>query len=132
VKITSLKSRLTVLCAAIAGSALLLTPVASASGQACNPGSEACVNFTSHGEVFVVHDYKADGHSTVGQIDVYVSSIWLYHDEVWNSNGLAGAPVTKNYELPESAQVRYRACLGERKSGEVFDCGSWHYDTANG
>jgi hypothetical protein len=118
---------LTVLAASGAAGA----PAALASsppGGICNPGCEANVEFRSHGEVFTVHDYAKDGHSTVGLLDWYADGSWHRLDTLWNSKGFNASPVVRNYSIPEGVKIRYAACLGESPTGKIFDCSGWHRD----
>ncbi|MEW2513709.1 hypothetical protein [Streptomyces sp. NPDC046870] len=115
----------------LATAATLITAgPALASGSVCATTCASEVNFTSDGEYFTVHDYASDGKSAVGDLQYYYNGSW--HDEgwVWNSNGYSGSPVTKNYSIGEGVEVAYIACFGHASTGEIFDCGDWHYDTA--
>lgn len=124
--------------AAVAGMATVLAagvlvdpPMASASGGACNPGCTAYAEFASYGEHFTIHDYAADGHAVVGELDTYESGIgWVIDSYLIDRNGYAGAPVTENLSIAEGKSVRYRACLYKDVSPWDYSCSSWRNDTA--
>jgi hypothetical protein len=106
---------------ALAAAALTFAPSAQADSSICNPGCEAAAEFQSYGEVFTVHDYDADGYSTVGYL--YSSSPG---DEYWhtclNTNGAAGAAKTCNYEFEEDYAVTYYVCKYKTSTGLDYDC----------
>ena len=64
------------------------------------------------------------------QVYLWNGSEYIPHSYVWNTGGLNGDAVTVNYAIPEGRSVMYIACLGESKTGEIFDCGDASYDTA--
>ena len=103
---------------------------AMASGAACNPGCTAYVEFASYGEILTIHDYEADGHPTVGLLELWdgPANGWDLAETVEDHNGYAGAPVSKNLNLPEGRQLRYRACLGT--SDSYWSCSDYRTDTA--
>jgi hypothetical protein len=124
--------------AAVAGLATVLAtgvlvdaPMASASGAACNPGCTAYAEFDSYGEHFTIHDYSADGHPVVGELDTYESGIgWVIDSYLIDRNGYAGAPRSENLSIAEGTKVRYRACLYKDTSPWDYSCSSWRSDTA--
>jgi len=132
-----MKRRISKIGMVLTGAALLCAGAfvtaqpAAADGHACARSSCAAeVNFTSKGEYFTVHDYSSDGHSAVGLLWYWNGSEYIPHSYVWNTGGLNGDAVTVNYAIPEGRSVMYIACLGESKTGEIFDCGDASYDTA--
>ncbi|MCS0638611.1 hypothetical protein NX801_23730 [Streptomyces sp. LP05-1] len=115
--------------AALGAVLMLGAQPAAADGSVRNPGGEAGVDFASYGEIFTVHDYKANGVATVGQIDIKSGGNWLAYDDVINTKGYDGPPVKVNYSIGEGTQVRYRACQYSGSAG-AYDCSGWHYDKA--
>jgi hypothetical protein len=127
----SIRACLSVVAAAVtvALSVVIGSSPASASGSGCNPGCTSSVDFKSDGEIFTVHDNKADGYSTAGEFETYTGSSWTMYDAVWDRNGYDGPPKSANYSLPEGTPVRYHACRVEVTTA-IFDCGKWFYDHA--
>lgn len=101
-----------------------------ASGGVCNPGCSANATFKSYGEIFTVHDYSADGYSTVGYLYTWNGSAWKLHGSAWDRNGYAGPPVTKNFSIPEGTPVAYDACLVTHDHTTAFHCSNYYYDKA--
>jgi hypothetical protein len=116
--------------AAVVGATVVVAPMASASGGVGDPIGGSSVGFDSYGEILSVYDTAADGHSAVGDIERWDGQNWQFWDRVWNSNGNSNTPVTANYSFPEGQKVRYRACLGEASTRNVFRCSQWAPDTA--
>ncbi|MEU3601560.1 hypothetical protein ABZ714_22980 [Streptomyces sp. NPDC006798] len=120
--------------ALIAGGFITAAP-AAADGQACWPSGcasspAAGARFVSHGDIFYVRDYRADGKATAGMIEYYVPGEGWYRPGEWvvyNRNGYAGPPEKRNYEIAEGSQVRYMSCL---VNGSTLDCTDWRYDRA--
>jgi hypothetical protein len=119
--------------ATLAIAAGVATDTAAASGTKCNPGCEASMEFRSRGEIITVHDLSRDGHSAVGELEVYVNGEWLGHNQAtyWNSNGFDGPAERYNESIPDGTPVRYRACKGERGENVFWDCSRyWRHDVA--
>ncbi|MFI5681573.1 hypothetical protein [Streptomyces cellulosae] len=112
---------------ALAAASMFTAPAAHADSSICNPGSEACAEFQSYGEVFTVHDYNSDGFSTVGLLD------WEGHVgaeyECWNRNGAAGAAARCDYEFTEGLKITYQVCKWKASTG-LTDCSGWVEDYA--
>lgn len=98
---------------------------ALASGGVCNPGCSANVTFQSDDEILTVHDYAPDGHSAVAVFDTDRDGTYSYF---WNSNTYDGPPAVFDLDLPENTLARYKACLGESSTSEIFSCSGWYND----
>ncbi|WP_405723806.1 hypothetical protein OG607_16070 [Streptomyces sp. NBC_01537] len=112
---------------ALAAAAVTFAPSAQADSSICNPGCEAAADFQSYGEVFTVHDYDADGYSTVGYIYSYSPGDQYTHTCL-NTNGAAGAAKTCNYEFEEDYLVSYQVCKYKTSTGLDYDCSGVVYD----
>ncbi len=110
---------------ALAAATMFTAPAAHADSGVCNPGSEACAEFQSYGEIMTVHDYSADGYSTVALLD------WEGGGEYqcWNRNGAAGAAATCDYDFTEGLKISYQVCKYKASTG-ITDCSGWRDDVA--
>lgn len=131
-----LKKRIIATAVAATGfvaAAVILPNAASASGSVCSAAScAASVDFASHGEHLTVHDNDSDGYSAVGQLQ-WKQAGWEGYETatVWNTNGLSGAAVKKDFNIPDGTVVKYRACRGHHPDlGSLVSCGGWHKDKA--
>ncbi|MCX4966907.1 hypothetical protein OHA98_19140 [Streptomyces sp. NBC_00654] len=120
----------------IATSLLTATP-ALADGQACFPRAcssspAAGARWEDHGDMFYVHDYKADGKGTIGIIEYHVPGEGWYgvgNRVFYNTKGSDGPPARFNLEVREGVDIRYMTCLGKVASGY---CSDWKYESNNG
>jgi hypothetical protein len=80
------------------------------------------VQFESYGDHLYVTDTAPDGHSAVGVILVNVSPNQWSSDLCWNSNG-NGSTVNCNYNFAEGRAVQFYACIGEKLSKQLLNCG---------
>lgn len=119
----------------VAALSLYTASPAFADGQACYPrgcgdSPAAGARWEDYGDIFYVHDYKADGKATMGLIQYEVPGGWVnVTNGIWNRNGYSGPPVRRNLEVAEGKRVRYMACVEPATSAT---CSPWKYETNDG
>lgn len=118
---------LTVLgCAgALATAVMLVAPAAQADSDITIPGGAGAAGYKSDGEIFTVHDYVADGYSTVGYLYSYDTDSW---HTCLNTNGASGAAKTCNYSFAEGSEVYYYVCTYKSSTGLDYVCSDDVYD----
>ncbi|MBO4206895.1 hypothetical protein [Micromonospora echinofusca] len=115
------------LAAVVLTGILVNAPAAQASGGVCNPGCTSHVEFASYGEILTVHDYAANGRSTVALLDINRDGSY---SQYWNGLGYDAPPAEFNLEIGEGVAIRYKACEGYLSTGEIFNCSGWYNDVA--
>lgn len=132
--------RLTRTLPALLGGAMALTLYtagpAMADSQVCYPGCGssrvAGTRWVDYGDIVYIHDYKADGKATAGQLQYYEPGEGWYTVGpivLWNTNGYDGPPEKYNLEVPENRQVRFSSCVGSVSGGT---CSEWKYEMNDG
>ncbi|RKH45116.1 hypothetical protein D7V93_35715 [Corallococcus llansteffanensis] len=81
----------------------------------------ATVSFNSYGDNFTVRDTAADGRSAVAHIYNYNTGNYSF---CWNNSG-NGTSVTCNRDFAEGILIRFRACTGESRTGQLVNCSAW-------